>query len=321
MRRLLAMGHTIDGRDKRGWTPLDIACYRGFLDPVRVLLTSGASTNLQSGIRKQSPLHAAATRGHTGVVLELLHHRAAPDAVDASGRSPLYCAVWAGWSEPAKVLVDAGADVNQAAEDGRTPLHAAGMRGHAAAAEVLLQRDGINVNARDKFGRTPLLVAARYGRTDMVARLLECDPDTSLPENGGGTPLHLAAKHAPVEVVMMLFRAIDIDTPDAMAKTALHHACLRGRAEVAEALLDGGASTEAVDSGGCSPLFLASRHGHEECVEALLYRGADARSANGRGQTPLNAAKRYRHRGVQRILERHLGRSPPGGHGKGAHQK
>jgi orotate phosphoribosyltransferase len=67
-----------------------------------------------------------------------------------NGDTPLHAAIWANDSEAARLLVDAGADVNAAGEDGYTPLHAAIAQGDVALARRLTER-GASWDAVNKF--------------------------------------------------------------------------------------------------------------------------------------------------------------------------
>lgn len=57
-----------------------------------------------------------------------------------------------------------GGDLSLEDFNGQTPLHVAARRGHAGVVTLLLQR-GVDVNARDEDGCSPLLLAVRgrYG--------------------------------------------------------------------------------------------------------------------------------------------------------------
>jgi ankyrin repeat protein len=62
-----------------------------------------------------------------------------------------------------------------------------------------------------------------------------------------------------------------------------------------EMLLASGASVDAKDSAGCTPLHLAAKYGHTEIVDMLLAAGADARARQHDGLTALHyAATHYR---------------------------
>jgi ankyrin repeat protein len=60
-----------------------------------------------------------------------------------------------------------GADPNATDALGRTALHLASDRGHLPTVKGLLAR-GVELNARDRAGDTPLARAALRGRVDVV---------------------------------------------------------------------------------------------------------------------------------------------------------
>ena len=71
-------------------------------------------------------------------------------------------------------------------------LVAYGNLGNVAGA--LLKVDGINVNAKGKDGRTPLHLAARNGRTEVVKILIANGADPLLKNKDGKTPRDLAER-------------------------------------------------------------------------------------------------------------------------------
>lgn len=69
-----------------------------------------------------TPLHVAASRGHTEVLQLLLKRRAKPDSAPG-GRTALHEACTAGHTACVRVLLVAGADPNIPDQDGKRPLH------------------------------------------------------------------------------------------------------------------------------------------------------------------------------------------------------
>lgn len=106
----------------------------------------------------------AAARGDTGLVALLLGEGAVVDAPDSHGRTALDLAAYRGHAEVARLLVEAGADLQQpAGEYGElTPLCLAAMHGHTAVAAVLLDA-GAHTGAQGRMRYVPLVLAATAG--------------------------------------------------------------------------------------------------------------------------------------------------------------
>ncbi|MCG9911178.1 MAG: ankyrin repeat domain-containing protein [Flavobacteriales bacterium] len=122
-------------------------------------------------------------------------------------------------------------------------------------------KNGADINARDKYGASPLMTAARWGNIPMVQFLLR----------NGATP----------------------DQPRSEAgRTALHVACAYyGGMQICKALIAAGADVNAVTQKGESPLMLAATNGKADVVELLLQRGADKQKKDNSGKTALDYAR------------------------------
>lgn len=81
-------------------------------------------------------------------------------------------------------------NVNQRNGQGQTPLHLAVKKGKKDIVDVLLQK-GADVNAADTEGKTPLHYAVFYGHYEIAKQLLQHHANPSLTDKAGETPLHL----------------------------------------------------------------------------------------------------------------------------------
>jgi L,D-peptidoglycan transpeptidase YkuD (ErfK/YbiS/YcfS/YnhG family) len=69
-----------------------------------------------------------------------------------------------------------GVDVNKANNDGLTPLFRASQMGHEKVVELLLGKDGVDVNKANDDGDTPLMVAAHGIVRRLLLNFLDGDP-------------------------------------------------------------------------------------------------------------------------------------------------
>ncbi|KAK9811376.1 hypothetical protein WJX72_002779 [[Myrmecia] bisecta] len=176
---------------------------------VELLINNGMDPNT-SDYNQRTPLHLAASNGHLHIVQFLCAQPGIKlNPLDGNGNTPLMDAIRhnqlalqvallaAGGHlgdvnvadkmcqaaaendiDTLKVLHQNGVDVNAADFDQRTALHVAASRGRAEVAFYLLSLPGIDVNALDRWGATPLHDALLVGDKVLYALL----------ERAGGLP-------------------------------------------------------------------------------------------------------------------------------------
>lgn len=115
---------------------------------------------------------------------------------DEDGTPPLLFALRSGFTVIASILVNAGADVNARDKLGLTPLLVACGKptsGYRTIAEALIIR-GALVNVRDRLGNTPLLLSLSGGTMDIALLLIERGADVAVSTRKGESALALARK-------------------------------------------------------------------------------------------------------------------------------
>ncbi len=147
--------------------------------------------------------------------------------------------------------------------------------------------------ARNREGETGLGVAARAGRDEIVAALLDGAPEAErgqldLPDARGATPLMLALHSGRDAVARRLLDAgAAINIADAQGETALSEAAYAGNEALGEALLRKGAKPATEDRFGKTPICYAAARGAAGLVAALLEAGVDVNARYGGDLTAL----------------------------------
>jgi ankyrin repeat protein len=253
-------------------------------------------------------LHTTVDLGVAEMVEAALRDRGDPNARGRDGRTPLHIAAAAGADEIVAVLLRAKADPNVADGKTRLPVELASHKYHPPVVRRLVTGGS----------RVPdVFTAAIVGATDRMAALLREQPDRRGSRNEGGlTPLHVAAHEGHVETARALLaagadvKAVDLrpatdgELGHSDGYTPLHLAAMGGKKATAELLIDQGADVNAVDKRGThTPLHVAAWVGNAELVRLLLARKADRNAKGFRDRTPLDLALEKKHDAVIKLLQ------------------
>jgi ankyrin repeat protein len=212
------------------------------------------------------------------------------------------------WRFPAAValtllLADSAAaapavEVDAPDKEGNTPLLVAAMNDRLDAAKHLLAR-GARVDAANRYHVTPLYVATLHGNTDMMTALLAAKADPNGAAPSGETLLMTSARAGVVKAMQLLIEAgakVDGREP-AFNQTALMLAARSNSAEAIALLLDKGADINARTLVGETPPFVPPCKGTGCGSEGVgINRGGlpdrGRRDAVKGGMTPLLYAAR-----------------------------
>ena len=157
-----------------------------------------------------------------------------------------------------------------------------------ATVEKLLAR-GFDPNTPNEKGVTGLLLALQ-SESPKVAMVLAKHPHTQLnaQNKAGETPLMLAAINNQLELAQVLIeRGADVNKP---GWTPLHYAATRGHREMMRLLLDNDAYIDSEADNGSTPLMMAAYSAPPLAVKLLLEEGADPTLLNSAHASALDLA-------------------------------
>jgi ankyrin repeat protein len=321
---LLKAGANPNTRDTSdGETVLMVTARSGNADAVRALLNHGADVNATESYRNQTALMWAAAERHADVVKILLEHGAdwkiissyretrLPKLSAASSVSPFSRGGFTaflftareGDIDTAKVMLDAGVDINQTDIDGTSGLVVSIMNKHYTFAKWLLDR-GADPNVTDVKGR-----AALYAAVDMRNEDWSALPNRKLEDTYPSLDLIQAILAKGANINAKLTKPLPgrsgMDSGDTSldeGTTPFMRAARSGDAAAMRVLLKAGADPKLVTKEGNNALMFAAGVGYRdkntkgteaEALESLkvcVEQGMDINDRNSKGETALHGA-------------------------------
>ncbi|XP_028057640.1 protein ACCELERATED CELL DEATH 6-like [Camellia sinensis] len=130
------------------------------------------------------------------------------DAPDRRGRKPLSYAASIGYVDGVCYILDTFVDYTYKRDgDGSYPIHEASSQGHIEVVKEFLRRFPDSRELLNKEGQNILHVAAKSGKANIVSYMLKA-PELEMlindTDEDGNTPLLLATKNARAEIVSIL---------------------------------------------------------------------------------------------------------------------
>ncbi len=244
------------------------------LEVLTILLSGKPDLNMdfKGTIR---PLHIAASIGNQDLLRMLITSGAKVDVQeDLLRNTPLHVAVE---NQPPReaidVLIAAGADVNASNKDGVTPLMLAARAGSAAAVDALLSHQAVT-DAEDLKGRPVISYAADGGNDDIVKQIFQTGGRNIIrTADKGGLLLAAATGGSMALTEILLAEGVDINVRDEEGFTPLLTAVESNHKELSEYLILKGSNLKAKSKDGRDLFEVACRAGNIALAKKLLDDG------------------------------------------------
>ncbi|XP_046332501.2 ankyrin repeat and KH domain-containing protein 1-like [Haliotis rufescens] len=283
----------INCRGMYGRTPLMFAATEGHRDVFDLVMSKGGNVSLVD-THGDNTLHLACLRGHAEMVKYILSQK----IVDINGRgmygrTPLMFAAIEGHKDVFDLVMSKGGDVSAFDGNGNNILHLACLGGNVEIVKYILSQNIAEINSRDTYGRTPLMMAAAEEHKDVFDLLVSKGCDVSAFDGNGNNILHLACFEGHVEMVKYILsqNILDINSRGVHGRTSLMFAATEGHKDVFDSVMSKGGDASLVDTHGDNILLLACLGGHAEMVKYILSQNiVDINSRGLYGRTPLMVA-------------------------------
>ncbi|KAJ8669780.1 hypothetical protein QAD02_001039 [Eretmocerus hayati] len=326
-------------RHSRNWneeTPLILAAKMQNITLIDLLL-SNESSNLED-LNHLSHLHIACMRGNLEVVKVLLS-KSKREALDAAVKTssmywsqftPLHFAVLFEQIEVVEYLLNCGSDMTIKDTKELTPLHLAYEQRNEMIIDMLLAAQAYKfTNPTNAQRLSHFHIACARDNVLIVEHFMKSDVDINLKTKDGWSPIHFAIYYECHNVVNLLSKhGVNLKTsgvpkllkstyilqrqimhsiPRARKKESndtagrlntlsdFHNACIKNDADKVERLLSDGVISNQDDLNtpginGCTPLHIALRCKSQRTASILLDHGADFLLQDNEGKTALHIA-------------------------------
>ncbi len=290
--------------------PLAMAAFLGKRNMVEFLLSKNAKVTTGS----LTPLARAQigsdqSTKHDEIISMLFSHGAEERALDQLEKNEgLLLACSKDLKESVKVLLSQGASLDCRDKFGRTPLLVAAFSGRIGVVEYLLSL-GADVMAKSNKGHDALEYALIDGNEKMLQVLLKYGVDINRNNHWLQTPLTrvLGFNKVKIEFITFLLDAkAEVNLPDAKCMLPLVR-CIKAkkleeRIKRVKLLIAYGADVNKRDNNQLTPLMHSVIRGRSTLANLLIKHGANIHAVDSKNRTALDIAKEQDNKEIIEIL-------------------
>ncbi len=225
-------------------------------------------------------LYLAAKGGHYDCTKYILDHKIAHDHVLNSGWLAMVETVCHGNTQCIEMLLRYGIEPNKNYLSGKWPtiLTQAAQLGYSDCISIL-HNYAADVNQKDDFGFTPLIMSVKEQKYDCCKALLNLGAYINLRSDDyfGGTALFYAAQDGEIDVVQQLLaKGADTNLRNADGETAIFSAAKLGQTDCLEVMLEKKETkVNTTNNHGSTAIVNAIMNRKLDCVKVLLKHGLD----------------------------------------------
>lgn len=227
---LLDHGADIEGKDKYDCTAVANVAPTEHISTMRLLLERGADSRARA-VSGYNALAVAVSSKRIEMVKLLLQNGTHGPQPKQQANDAFFWACNSGNMDMIKLFLEYGCDpARDGLATGQLAIHAAATSGNVDLVDFFLQQDGIELDSRDSFMRTPLFHAAWKGKVQIVKHLLSKGADHTTKDLYQAAPIFAAMRNEHHETLEPLVAACpeSLLWIDALGRTPLQWAELTG---------------------------------------------------------------------------------------------
>ncbi|KAJ3113861.1 hypothetical protein HK100_001866 [Physocladia obscura] len=303
LKMLVERGAEINVKNQQKKTALQLALAQNDIQKAEFLLHCGANIEIQDH-KGYTALHYVIRVGNVEFLSKLLNHGSNFDAVSKSGENVFNLAFKYNQLDILKLLMDRRSESNTATLE--FPLHQAAKTRATLSFVKYFVSTGIDFNAKDADGWTPLMLAAKSQNIKLIFYLCKIGADTEILSKDKFTVLQYTVSRGFANQTECLLAYANANVVTAEEKTLLHIAASMKSPETLSTLLLNDyqkLDVNAKDKDGFTVLHIAARKNFA-AVKCILESkcGAEINAVDVNGKTPLHVALGFREIDIAKLL-------------------
>jgi len=286
MNMLIRAGARLDNKDRDGSTALINAVVGRNSSGLEILLKAQAEINIRDKAGNTPLINAIKDGFNEEIVRLLLQYGAELNARNDHGASAIIIAAEYCNSHHVSTLAAAGANPNLKTNTGRTALMSLVAKNHSSSHKTCAAYEdsvraviekGADVNARDNYGVTPLMLHTWAGGSSEIRDLLLSNGAlrSDIEQNENLIKAIKAGDSAKVSAALKAGASASTLSSPENEQTVLMLAVEENRIDIVRLLTKNGADLDATRGKGETALTLATLRNYTEIAQILIHSGAN----------------------------------------------